>query len=227
MAKSVPEELAKVDLLAGLDPAELAAVATRLRVRTFEPDELIVAYHDRGHDVGLILSGEVEVSVVNRNGRQTTFRELKPGASFGELAAIDGGARSANVTARKRSTIAFVSAVDFRTMLDERPAVREATFRKLVNFVRSLSERVAELSLVVARRTGKELVRMARDAGPAKRDIRLSPNREDLAARIDTTREQVSRALAEMENLGLLRPVGQRAVVIVHLARIEAWVEGD
>jgi CRP-like cAMP-binding protein len=112
-------------------------------------------------------------------------------------------------------------------MLDERPAVREATFRKLVHFVRSLSERVAELSLVVARRTGKELLRMAREAGPAKRDIRLTPNREDLASRIDTTREQVSRALAEMEDLGLLRREGQRAVVIVDLARIEAWVEGD
>ncbi|MFO1068598.1 MAG: Crp/Fnr family transcriptional regulator [Geminicoccaceae bacterium] len=225
MAKSVLEDLAKVDLLAGLGPAELAAVATRLRVRSFDPDELILAYHDRGHDVGFVLSGVVEVSVVNRSGRQTTFRELRAGASFGELSAIDGGARSADVTAKKRSTIAFISAAEFRAMLDERPAVREATFRKLVHFVRSLSERVAELSLVVARRTGKELVRMARDAGTATRDVRILPNREDFASRIDTTREQVSRALAELEQLGLLRRVG-REVVIADLTRIEAWVDG-
>ena len=67
MAKSVLEDLAKVDLLAGLGPTELAAVATRLRIRSFDPAELILAYHDRGHDVGFVLSGALEMWVGERH----------------------------------------------------------------------------------------------------------------------------------------------------------------
>lgn len=221
MAKSILPDLAKVDLLAALSTEALAALAERLRVRAFEPDQLIIAYHDRSHDVGFVLLGAVRVSVVNRNGRQTTFRELQAGSSFGELAAIDGGQRSANVSALRRSTVAFMSAADFRQLLHDHPPVRDATMRKLVHLVRSLSERVAELSRVVAVRVAKELIRMADDAG-SRRNVRLTPHREDMANRITTTREQVSRALAELEELRLLMRDG-RDVVIDDIARMEAW----
>ena len=103
----------------------------------------------------------MQVTNFSQNGREIAFRDVKAGGSFGKLAAIDGAPRSANVIALKRSQLGTLDVDRFHAGLQRYPAMLDATLRKLVGYVRSLSERVAKMSKPVAVRVAHELERMA------------------------------------------------------------------
>ena len=120
---------------------------------------------------------------------------------FGELAAIDGGERSADVVALTDVTIASVSAEVFREIYLEFPTVAEATLRRLVTLVRSLSDRVVEFStLAVRSRIHAELLRLGRDHMTTENSalIAPAPTHAEIANRISTHREAVSRELSDL-----------------------------
>jgi len=130
---------------------------------------------------------------------------------FGELSAIDRAPRSAGVEAIERSTIASLTATQFETLLLADPVVAVATIRHVTGEVRRLSERVFEFStLVVQNRIHAELLRLAADVRQENGQALLSPapSLSDIANRISTHREAVSRELSRLASIGLLRREG-------------------
>src|SRR6185503_15423854 len=88
------EALARIPLFASLDRDRLIPIVDRARHVTFEDGEQAVNEGDPGDTAYVILSGS---AVVEAHGRQVA--ELAPGEVFGELALLDGGRRTASVTA--------------------------------------------------------------------------------------------------------------------------------
>jgi CRP-like cAMP-binding protein len=223
--------LASVALLSGLSPSELAEVASHVRVRSYRPDQTIVAAQDDTSDMFFILAGRVRVTLFSRTGREINYRDLVGGESFGELAAIDGGRRSANVIAQTPAVVGAMSAADFRQALHRYPSVLDATLRVLTARVRQLSERVAEFARPGPARVCAELLRVA-EPHRAGRGARIvpAPSRKDMASRININREEVSRTIRLLEQGGLVRRAGRRELVIHDLARIADWadrIEGE
>jgi CRP-like cAMP-binding protein len=127
---------------------------------------------------------------------------------FGEISAIDRRPRSASVEALEACTVASLSARDFEQLMLREPAVATAVLRHLAAEVRRLSERVFEFStMVVQNRVQAELIRRAAEAGQTSGEAVLSPapSLSDIADRISTHREAVSRELSRLTTLGLLR----------------------
>ena len=85
--------------LSRLCDADLAALAKRWTERNYRHNELIVARGDTGRDVFFLLQGRARVTLFSEDGREITYRDIDPGEIFGELAGIDGKARSADVVA--------------------------------------------------------------------------------------------------------------------------------
>ena len=83
-------------------PVELGEVERHVRIRQFQAGQTVVGYQDNSHDLFFILSGQLKVTIYSEAGREVAFRELHAGQSFGELSAIDGQPRSANVIALDR-----------------------------------------------------------------------------------------------------------------------------
>ena len=142
---------------------ELAEVERHIRIRQFRAGQTVVGYQDDLHDLFFILSGKLKVTIFSEAGREVAFRELNPGHSFGELSAIDGQPRSANVIALTDATVGSMTAPDFLTALRRQPAVALATLRKLTLLVRALSERVQKFAKKVEVRICHELLRLARE----------------------------------------------------------------
>lgn len=203
--------------LPGPEREALLAVAAR---RAFPKGAEIISYQDKSRSVFFILDGFARVVIYSADGRVVDFHEAGPGASFGEVAAIDGLARSASVIASSDVVAGVLTHADFRAMM-ARPAFAEAILLRLTSQVRSLIERIHDFStLVVGDRLIRELLRMAEREGD-RGVIRRPPTHFDLAARISSHREAVSREMSRLAKRGLLKKV-ERSIVIPSCAALDA-----
>jgi len=216
--------LRKVALLAGLEHHRLDELAARCAWRTYRAGQSVISRASRDRDVYLIVSGTVRVTTYALSGRQTTFRDVGEGDSFGELAAIDGSPRSADVVAINEALLASMTPGVFRNLLRDKPAVAERVLARMCGLVRQLSERLVDLStLDVQTRLSSELLKLAR-GGRVEGNVAIidpAPKHADLASQVSTYREQVTRELSALARAGVLERTG-RALVVRDLARLAA-----
>lgn len=219
--------LASVDPFKDLNEADVSAVALRCQWNRYGPGEQIVLHQDRSRDVFFVVDGKVRATLYSLSGKEVTFRDVLAGEMFGELSAIDGKPRSAYVVAVSESLVASMSDTVFWKVLEDYPTVAAAVLRRLATLVRSLSERVVEFStLAVKNRIHAELLRLARadtdDAESAV--IAPAPTHAEIASRVSTHREAVTRELNRLAHEGLLERRSGR-LVIHDVGRLETLVK--
>ena len=203
----LPSTLAGISIFSGLTPKALEELQQRCAWRRYEQGEPVVGYLDSSDDVFFVANGEVGVTIYSVAGQAVSFRTLGAGDIFGEYAAIDGGPRSASVEARTSCLIASMSAKAFRKLLRTEPAVAEAVLKGLVRNVRALTKRVYEFStLAVNNRIHAELLRLASLAPREGKGARLNPapTHAEIASRISTHREAVTRELNRLARIGII-----------------------
>lgn len=218
--------LGKVKLLQGVSQERLAVLAGQCNWRTVEPGQVIVARNSRDRDVHFVVSGRVRVTSFSAGGKQVTFRDQEAGEMFGDLAAIDGKPRSADVLALDSVLVASLTPEHFRQLVADEPLVRERVLQRLAGLVRLLSERVIDLStLGVQNRIHAELLRQARATGATGKQARIdpAPKHADIASQVSTYREQVTRELSALTKLGLLAKDGT-ALVLLDVPKLEEMV---
>jgi CRP-like cAMP-binding protein len=196
-----------VAIFAQLSPASLRAVREACCWERYQPNVTIVDYLDASDNVCFVTRGEVCVTIYSASGKAVSFRTLGPGTIFGEYAAIDGRPRCASVVAKTDCLIASMSAAAFRKLLLTEPAVGQALIRELVDNIRSLTNRVYEFStLAVNNRIQAELLRLASLAPRGGKSVRLipAPTHAEIASRVSTHREAVTRELNRLARIGVI-----------------------
>jgi diguanylate cyclase (GGDEF)-like protein len=120
--------------------AELGPLGHEVRL---EAGAVLWREGDPGDHVILLVEGRLEVSHETPDGDEITIRHLYPGAVAGEMAALDGQARSATVRAHGAARVLMIPAGSFRDFLRSRPDLLEQLFWLQVERVRSLTWRVS------------------------------------------------------------------------------------
>jgi CRP/FNR family cyclic AMP-dependent transcriptional regulator len=210
--------LGGVELLESLTPAQLQAVERRCAWRKWQPGEQIIDRETLGNDVYFVVRGKARVVDYSTSGnREVIFDELDAGTYFGELAAIDGEPRSANIVAVEETVTASLPAEDFINLLFDHRDIGIALTRRLSEMVRNSTVRIMDLSTLGAHnRIYAELLRLARTGGGAKPNtasIHPVPVHSDIAARVSTTRETVARVLSELSHRDLVHREGDALVI--------------
>lgn len=203
-------------LLQGVSRERLEQLSRECAWYRYEKGAEIISQQDKGRDVYFITSGEVRVRSYSVAGRQVSFRDVEVGAVIGDLAAVDGGPRSTDVTALGESVLAALPGAAFTRLLREEAVVHERYLCYLAGMVRTLTERVTELStLDVSHRVQAELLRLARRSGASGNiaSIDPAPTHAEIAEQISTRREQVTRELSALAKKGLLQKKGSSLVV--------------
>ncbi|MGO9673556.1 MAG: Crp/Fnr family transcriptional regulator [Methylocella sp.] len=175
--------------------------------RRFSEGELVVDYEDESSDVYFIVAGEVRVLIRTAAGKEIILGESRTGQFFGEMTAIDGAKRSANVTALTKSELCIMPAHVFREVIFSSQTACERILRILTGRIRELNARLAEHSIFdLKHRLYSELLRMAhpRAGCPGERAVTPPPFHHVLAARIGCRREQVTRELSALAQEGLI-----------------------
>lgn len=200
--------------------------------KDYNQHELVLDIEDETTDVRFVLSGKVRIISRIAVGKEVILDEMSEGEFFGEIAAIDGWPRSANVTTLTKSRICIMPQKQFLDILRESPDVSFAVMKLLADRVRQLNMRLAEHSFLQAKhRLYAELLRLSRPrpGNPDQRSVSPPPIQRELAERIGSRREVVSRELNALEKQGHIEK-SSRAIVLVKPGELqrrisEAWEE--
>jgi CRP/FNR family cyclic AMP-dependent transcriptional regulator len=223
------ETLARIELFRSLTPDEIGRLDTRCIWRRAHAKEWIIDFQDESTDVFFLISGVARVMIRSISGRETILRDIGAGASFGELAAIDDQTRSASILAVTDATIAKMSAAIFLETVTGHPDVCLQLLRLITGQVRMLATRVNEFTtLAIRERLIMELLRLSKSgrADPREAIVSPPPVHADLAGRISTRRETVTKELSAMEREGLVRR-GRGALTLVDVPRLMGMIGAE
>jgi CRP/FNR family cyclic AMP-dependent transcriptional regulator len=207
MQDRLARALSKIAPFTELDAESLKVVASSCRFERYEAKRQIIAYQDASADVFFIVSGVVRVVIHSLSGKEISYRDLESGEMFGELAAIDGEQRSASVDAVAETLLVAMPETAFCEAIRNHPLMAEAVLQHLARLVRLYSQRLYEMrTLDVQSRIRAELVRLAADSLGEDNTATISPlpTSADIAARVNTRREAVSRELSSLTRRGLI-----------------------
>ncbi len=225
-------QLTDIPLFEDLDDDLSTQYSARCLWREYAANELVIDHKDKSNDVRFILTGLVRIIIRVSAGREVILNDAKPGDFFGELSAIDGSTRSANVTAITRSRMCIMPANVFLEILDCSPPVNRVVLKKMSSDIRRLSNRLSEYSFLQARhRLYAELVRLSkpRMGHPGQRAISPPPIQREIADRIASRREVVSREMKSLERDGCIAK-SRGALILTDVEEInrrlmEGWNE--
>ncbi len=221
--------LAHISIFGGLTTDQRADVEARCAWKSFVEQQTIVQHEDDTNDVYFLVSGRARVLIFSAAGRAVDFRDLKAGQFFGEYSAIDGKKRSANVVALQACFVASMPGKAFRAVLERYPVVTFTLLEAAIAQMRALTERVVEFStLPVNARIHSEVLRLAMTGQIADNEARVMspPTHFEVANRISTSREAVTRELNHLEAIGVIRRVGTQEVVC-NLDKLRKLLDGE
>jgi len=221
------ELLRRVPLFSELSEGDLEQIARVAVPRSFPRQTRVFHEGDPGDACYIVRSGGCRVTREHPGGRAITLANLGPGAIFGELAMLDGEARSASVEATEDAELLALPATDMRALIRSQPAMAEKLVVALTRRLREANERIARQSFqtVPSRVAGVLDQLLSEDrATPAMRDgVTIRLRQADLAQLAGTSRESVSRFLATLERAGVVQ-VGRGRVTVLEPDRLGAYI---
>lgn len=218
-----PGEMAEargMPLFCGLDGSVLNDISQNLSVLNYQRGERLLEESDDGTDVYVVIEGAVIAKSFSKEGKEITYSVLSRGEIFGEFSAIDGAARSASIEAIEDSRIARMSSHSFRGLIASQPQIGLKLAEHLVCKSRELTRRVFEFGLLSVReRLQNELLRLCSDSVTQEATIDPAPTHYEIAIRIATHREAVSRELGQLAAQGII-DVGRKSLKINDIQRL-------
>ncbi len=212
-SKAQVELLRRISLFEHLDDIALLGLARRMTVKRWHESAMIVAQGEPGTALHILFRGRARRVLFGDNGREMTLATLVPGDFFGETAILDGDPAPVNVVAAEDCVIFMLDRAVLLDALAARPAMLMSLLSVMASQLRRSSALVGDLALhdVVSRLT-RTLIAIGEAHGEYREDgvlIRYRPTQQELANRVGTCRETVSRALSSMARRGLVVSQGR------------------
>lgn len=225
------EELIRdVPLLARLPEAELRALASHGRMRSYRSGAVLFREGDPGDSLHIVVEGGVRIVVLSPTGEEATIALLGPGEFVGDLALLDGGVRSASAIASRPTRTLVVTRANFRRWLAQRPRAALALLETLSLRVRRTDEALADLTFLdVPHRLAKWLLDLAytqtsvETERPSTKDVRLRVTQSELASMLGVSRESVNKQLNRFARKGWVL-LGRGSVTLIDMEALREFV---
>ncbi len=222
------DELQSMTLFEDLTNDQLDQILDRHRETGHHPDQVIVMEQDWGESLFLLRSGLAKVRTYTADGEEIVMSLLGEGDLFGEMAALDGSARSADVVALTSLKLVKLRVAPFAALLNKQAGFALRLARLEAERLRDLNRRFALQSGDATSRLLDALAYLAKkSSGPASDPQALIPSlaQRELALLAGLARETASRTLSKLrqrkviveENGGLrivdLQPLQKRGLL--------------
>ena len=179
----------------------------------YSRDRQIYVQGDNSTDFHLIVSGSVRAKGYSPDGKTVSYGDIGPGELFGEFAALDSNRRSSGIVAIDDVLALKLPAVALRTAIEMDGKVALNLIQSLVEKTRLQTERVFEFSVfAVQKRVQQEILRLVQNAIDNGGDVDGGssliipiPTHQELADRLSTHREAVTRELRFLVKMGLIK----------------------
>lgn len=218
------DSLKSIPLLVGLAESDLNFLSERAVTRHYKTGEPIFSEGEPCEGLYIIESGDVRVFKVSPQGREQVLTIERTGAPLAELPVFDDGLYPASASAVTNVTLLLIRKQDIRALCLEKPEVALKFLKEAGRRLRGLVDVIEQLSFTSVRsRLLLLLLQEAKRKGtrtPDGIEFALGATHLEIAARVGTVRELISRNLARFQAEGLIRLEGKK-VIIPDLKRME------
>lgn len=218
MVHNYNEILRLVPIFSELDDEIIEELASLGRIREYDKDEIIFLENETGNAMFIILEGKVKVSRVSDDGREVILSILDEADFFGEMALLDGQARSANIIAIEKSKLFIIQRKDFLDLLAQHPNISVSLLQELTKRIRIADMKIKSLSLKDAEgKVASVILQLADDMGKIRQgavEIERLPLQQDLANMAGTSRETISRVMNTFKKKGFIELDGNKLKIM-------------
>jgi CRP/FNR family cyclic AMP-dependent transcriptional regulator len=208
--------LRTVPIFSELSDGDVASLAQLLNRRKYPKDAVVFFENEEGDFFFMIVQGRIKVTILGDDGREVILSMLGPGDFFGEMALLDNEPRSASAIAAEESELLSLARSDFQKVSTKR-SITGALIKVLTARLRRANHQISTLALLdVYGRVARVILDMAREEGRRLKDGRIAFRRathQEIANRIGTTRETVTRMLKDLERQGLIHVDNKEMIV--------------
>ncbi|MDK9698309.1 MAG: Crp/Fnr family transcriptional regulator [Siculibacillus sp.] len=212
--EAVETLLASTDLFGVLAPEVRLDCAGHFRELRFDKGRTLFVHGDLGTHAYVVAEGRVRMTLTTAAGRELAVRIAEPGSLVGEIAALDGGLRSADATAITPVLVLAIAAADLDRLIARHPDLARAAVRLLCARLRATTDQLEGIALhSIEVRLARFLLEAlgGRTAPPGRRPaVELGYSQSDLARLIGSSRPKTNLALGALEAAGAIRRTADR-----------------
>jgi CRP-like cAMP-binding protein len=211
------QALQQTALFGNLEMPDLQALSSRAVERTLKKGEILFLAGDAADGLYVVVKGAIRAYRVGADGREQVIHVERSGSTLAEVPVFDGGLYPSTTAAEEDSSLLFIRKEDVVQLCLDRPVISLAALKLLARRLRNCAAMIENLSLRdVDRRLAQLLADESADYAHRHGDsieFELSLTHQQIAARIGSVREVVSRAFTRLQQSGLVQAKGRRIVV--------------
>ena len=190
--------LKSVPIFTDLDEQALDQVLAHARTLTFKKNTILMSEGETGECMYLIQSGSVKIYVSDDDGNELILFVEGPGSYIGEISLLDDAPRTASAVTLEKTQVLVVSKAAFMDCISRSPDIAFHIIRAMTKRLRRATEGISGLALKnVYQRLALKLIDLSEEVDGGRRLPRKYSHQE-LASMIGSSREMVSKILAEL-----------------------------
>jgi len=210
--------LKRTSLFGSLDDDALKLLGERALERRYKKDEVVFVAGEEATGMYVIVDGSVRAFRMSTDGREQVIHVERAGATIAEVPLFDDGTYPSNVAAEESTTVLFLDKRDVQRLFLQHPQIALVALKVMAGRLRRCAELVEALSLrEVGQRLARFLLAEARRSG-TKTDqgmsLQLTQTNQQIAARIGSVREVVSRAFTRLQHDKLIQVDGRNLLIL-------------
>jgi len=217
--------LRKHAIFSDLDPDALDQLCRYAKHTTLKRGAAICSKGDPGNSLFAVVSGTVKISTSSADGRSAIFNLIGAGEIFGEVALLDGLARTADATAHTNCEIFVIDRREFIPFVKSQPALAMKFIELLCMRLRWTSDQVEQVILQnLPGRLASALIRLTekRKLAPGGRTIAVT--QQEISEMVGMTRESINKQLRAWAARQWVR-LEHGAIVVLDAASLQAIAE--
>ena len=220
------ETFARTPLFAALTPEERDKLAAFGSPHRFAAGQNLFYEGDPCTGLWVIGSGSVKITKMSASGREIMLTVESAPSSVAEVPLFDGGGYPANVTAITDTLAFLLHKDDFRRFCEQHPAVPLKVLAVVGKRLRTLVQLVETVTFGSVRQRLARVLLQAAEGRPLGVPVEIAITHEELAARLGTVREVVSRNLARFQTEGMVKVV-KRQILLLDLAALQSEADTE
>jgi CRP/FNR family transcriptional regulator len=197
------------------DLAQVSAIATR---RSIARGETLFSAGEKATGFFLLASGSVKLCRTSPDGREKVLHFSHPGETFAEAAFFGDGSYPADARGMEKGEALFFPREAFLGLLERNPRFALNLIATLSLMLRRFARQIEELSFAeVPARLATYLLDLAARKSTTfqgKTYIDLDAKKGELASRLGTVSETLSRTLRKLKEDGIIEVEGSRVIIL-------------
>ena len=218
------EVLKKCTMFSELNSDEITDLTNIAQIRNIKKKSVLFWEGDQATGFFLLISGSMRIYKSSTEGKEYTLHIIRPGHIFAEAAIFKGKGYPANCVSLENSVVAFFPKNEFIQLLITSPQIALKIIGTLSTWLRDFTLMIEELSLKeVPARLASYLLSEYEKSNSKSFDLSIS--KTQLAARIGTISETLSRTLRKLRDAEIIIVTGKK-IEILDLQVLEAVADG-